>query len=160
MTPTPTPPTEKCCEKYRAGIEKIVCEEFKEGESFAYVSYDDDDLSAVTIDGNFDLKELILNIETLIQHIAKEEYDRGYNAHHEEIHNNPTPEYICVKKQIERGAYERGRKDALEDVAQAVSNNAGQEIIECVGGRKDYMECIEHVEVILRKRLAALETPS
>ena len=54
----------------RAKIEKIVCDEFKEGESFAYVSYDNDDLSAVTIDGNFDLKELIINLETLFKELT------------------------------------------------------------------------------------------
>ena len=49
----------------RAEIEKIVCKTFPAGNNWNYVYYDTDDLSQVTIDGSYDLKELIVNLENL-----------------------------------------------------------------------------------------------
>lgn len=57
-------------------------------------------------------------------------------------------------------------KEAIEDIALAVSTNAGQEIIERQNATAPtdranhlgYMACIEHVEVILKNRLRTLRS--
>jgi len=89
-----------------------------------------------------------------------EKRDMGVKVLHKVIYKDQAKDFI-------ESLLSRKEEEVLKDVMQAVNNNAGQEIIEMgnatdpiyAANHKGYMTCIEHTEVILRKRLEAATHP-
>jgi len=60
------------------------------------------------------------------------------------------------------------RRETLEEIAQEVSTNAAQDILECGNAdaplskarHEGYMECIQHTEVLLRNRIEKITLPN
>jgi len=60
------------------------------------------------------------------------------------------------------------RRETLEEIAQEVSTNAAQDILECGNAgaplskarHEGYMECIQHTEVLLRNRIEKITPPA
>lgn len=157
---TPTPPTEKCCEKC---VEK--------GDFRGEIYHIDPDCPCHTTDTGlenrlmqvFPYESLCCNgdycearcdektrnqILGLIQHIAKEEYERGFNQGHAQS----AAECKCCDGCKE--SYERGRKDAVEFLDRRIVAFQNVEI-EDLNGRYVEDATVEDFKELLE---AALET--
>lgn len=91
----------------------------------------------------------------------KKEWEKiGYDRHHDEIHENSIPEFICVKKQIQT----QTRTTTLEEVERVVEGKKKHWHIKFEGHSKENQEAVRyneevsmHINSVLNKLLTHIK---